>query len=58
MTRETRERVRPGGAHGAPGGGPEVRSVVVVMAAGTGLAGAEGRVSVSWVLSLVGGRSV
>jgi hypothetical protein len=49
MTRETREREResPGGAQGDPGGGARVRS-----AAGTGLAGADGSVSVSHVLRL------
>ena len=52
MTRKTREKVResPGGAQGDPGGGARVRSVAV--AAGTGLAGADGSVSVSHVLRL------
>lgn len=55
MTRKTREKEResPGGAQGAqgdPGGGARVCSVAV--AAGTGLAGADGSVSVSHVLRL------
>ena len=41
-----------GNTHGAAGGGAGIRSVVV---AGTVLAGADGSVSVSCVLRLVGG---
>jgi hypothetical protein len=50
MTRATSESESPGGAHGAPAGGPRLRSIVV--AAATGLDGTDGSVSVSFVLLL------
>jgi hypothetical protein len=60
MTRGTRERASPGGAHGAPGcGAARVHSVIGVgVGACTGLPGAEGSESVSCVLHLVGGRTI
>ena len=49
MTRATSER--PGGAHGAPPGGPLLPSIVAAaVAAATGLGGTDGSVSVSIVL--------
>ena len=48
MTRATSER--PGGAHGAPPGGPLLPSIVAAVVAATGLGGTDGSVSVSIVL--------